>query len=365
MKNTIKLSRIVIGAMRFRDRQSGVATVRAAIDAGFNYIDCSPAYCYQSETENSECWVNEAVNHPDYRSRIMISAKCSPGNGGMGLGEFNCAHGFGVRTAAQLRQVFDQSRARLGVEHFDFYQLWTTHTDEQIAETFKPGGWREGLESLKPFWNHTGITTHADSKTIIRFLDTNRFESVTLPLNVINTTRVELVEYCRRKGIVLIAMNPFAGGFLAANETLKELSLRYLLALDGVHPLIGFSSVEEVAYAKKIVDTYGNAQESAEDIRAKVDSLINSLEPRCTACGYCQPCPQGINVGASLSYYNLYKYMGMKEAKQAFQEKQWEDGLRIDRCVGCGECVSRCPNRLDTVEILKDANRIMYVKESC
>jgi predicted aldo/keto reductase-like oxidoreductase len=360
----MNLSKIVIGAMRFKDRKSGVATVRAAIDAGFNYIDCSPAYCYQDEKENSESWVGEAINHADYRNRVMVSAKCSPGNGGMGLGEFRPAHGFGVRSVEELRMVFDQSRKRIGVDRFDYYHLWTTHTAEQLAEAFKPEGWWDGLISRKDCWDHCGITTHADSKTIISFLKTGRFEAVTLPLNVINTTRLEAVEYCRQKGITVIAMNPFAGGFLAVNEPLRELSLRYLLALENVHPLIGFSSVEDVSYAKAVFDRYGSAGESAENIRAKIDTMINSKEPRCTACGYCQPCPEGINIGASLSYYNLYKYMGMTEAKTAFQEKQWEDGLKLDKCVSCGACQLRCPNKLDTTGIIKDAIRLMYSKEN-
>jgi len=360
----MQMSEIMIGAMRFKDRRSAVATVRAAIDAGFNYIDCSPCYCFKSETENSETWVGEAINHPQYRSKIMVSAKCTVGNGGMGIGEFEPAEGFGVRTAAQLKQVFDQSRKRLGVERFDYYHLWTTHTDEQFAEAFKPGGWWDGLKQYRQYWDHLGITTHADSKTIIRFLETGRFETVTIPLNVINTTRLDVVAYCRQKGITVIAMNPFAGGFLAAHERLKELALRFLLLLDGVRPLIGFSAVSDVEYARGILDSMPACGMSVDSIRDEVNSLINAAEPRCTACGYCQPCPQGINVGASLSYYNLYKYMGLKEARKAFNEKQWEDGLRLDRCVACGECESRCPNGLKTVAIIKDAKRMLYNKQN-
>jgi len=50
-------------------------------------------------------------------------------------------------------------------------------------------------------------------------------------------------------------MNPLAGGFLAARDDLKELALRYLMLLDNVHVLIGYSSVEEVQYARWIQDT--------------------------------------------------------------------------------------------------------------
>jgi len=56
------MSKIMIGAMRFSDRENARQTIHAAIDAGFNYIDTSPCYCYKSATENSESWVGDAVN---------------------------------------------------------------------------------------------------------------------------------------------------------------------------------------------------------------------------------------------------------------------------------------------------------------
>jgi len=356
----MNMSKIIIGAMRFPNRATAVATVRRAIDCGFNYVDCSPCYCFQSEEENSESWVGEAVNHPHYRNRVMISAKCTPGNGGLGFGEYNPATGFGVRTAPHLREVFDQSRKRINVDRFDYYHLWTTHTLEQLADALKPGGWYEGLEGLRSSWDHHGFTTHADSATIIAFLKTGKFETVTLPLNVINTTRLEAVRYCQEHHIPVIAMNPFAGGLLTNHERLKELALRYLMSLDGVHLLIGFASEAEVEYAKWIEDSQPTMGMSPEAILAEVATLIDAKEPRCTACGYCQPCPENINVGASLSYYNLFQYMGLQHARKAFIDKQWEDGLKLDKCKACGLCASRCPNGLPVVDSIAKARKVMY-----
>ena len=348
--------------MRFKDRISAEKIIHRAIDAGFNYIDTSPCYCYKSEDENSESWVGSAVNDPDYRSRVMVSAKCAPGNGGWGLGDFDKAKGFGVRSAGQLGEMFEQSKKRIGLSRFDYYHLWTTHTMEQFNEALKPGGWYDGVMARKHQWDHLGVTTHAGDDIILQFLESKKFESVTMPFNVVNTTRMKTVEYCRKNGITVIAMNPLAGGFLAANEKLKELALRYLMALEGVRILIGFSAVEEVDYAKWILDTTKDYKRSPEQILEEVSTLINATEARCTACGYCLPCPEGIAIGACLSYYNLYKYMGMEEAKKAFKNKQWEDGLRLDRCKKCGICESRCPNNLPVMEIIRDAQAMLYDK---
>ncbi len=359
------LSRIVVGAMRFADRSTGVQVIRRAIDVGFNYIDTSPCYCRRSEDENSEAWVGEGVRPAEYRERVEVSTKCSPGNGGLEIGwDFNPAGGFGCRSVAQVTQVFEQSLRRLQMAKVDWYHLWTTHTPEQFAEARKPGGWLEAVRGFRErgLIKHLGVTSHAGTATVIDFLKTGDFEAVTIPLNIVNTTRLGVVDYCRDQGIKVIAMNPLAGGFLAQHEELKELALRYLLRLDNVHVLIGFSTVEEVEYAKMIVDTMDACSLSAADMLARVDELIDARDPRCTACGYCQPCPQGINVGASLSYYNLFKYMGMDAARQAFQEKQWESGLRLDLCTGCLQCQARCPNNLPLKAILKDAKNLMYQK---
>lgn len=57
----MQMSKIIIGAMRFRDRFTAVSTIRAAIDTGFNYIDTSPTYCYKDENENSESWLEKQL----------------------------------------------------------------------------------------------------------------------------------------------------------------------------------------------------------------------------------------------------------------------------------------------------------------
>jgi predicted aldo/keto reductase-like oxidoreductase len=355
----MKFSKIVIGGMRFKNKQNAAEIINKAVECGFNYIDVSPCYCYENENSNSEVWIGDALKEYNINDKIIVSAKCSVGNGGVGLGEFRPQSGFGVMTKQQLKQVFDQSLKRMNLQKFDWYHLWTTHTQEQLSAAFKPGGWLDGVMEYHDKWSHLGITTHAESDMIIKFVDTGKFEAITMPFNVINTTRLKGLEYCKNKGVKVIAMNPFAGGFLAQNNKLKEYALRYLLKMN-IHPLIGFSSIEEVEYAKWVLDTMDDYPLSPQDILDKVATMLNSNEPRCTACGYCSPCPQGINVGAVLSYYNLYKYMKMPEAKSAFREKQWEEGLRLDKCTQCGLCETRCPNNLDVLSIIKDARKMMY-----
>jgi ferredoxin len=52
--------------------------------------------------------------------------------------------------------------------------------------------------------------------------------------------------------------------------------------------------------------------------------------------------------------------MGIREAKSAFMGKQWEDGLRLDKCISCGVCESRCPNALPLGMIISEAQKLLY-----
>ncbi len=358
----MELGKILIGSMRLKDCGSAAETIRKAVDEGFNYIDTAPLYRLENEEQNSEVWVGNAIDNKDYRKRVLLSSKCATSNGGLELGEFEQSKGFGVRTSEQFSKVFSQSLKRLNVDALDYYHLWICHNNKLFNEAFKENGWYEGFLKEKEAGRvkHLGITTHADADTIIGFLETGYFETVTLPLNVMNRARFKAVEYCREKGIKVLAMNPLGGGFLAADERLKELAFKYLLSLDNVSILLGLTSVEEVEYAVRMKKEYEADPVSTDSVVEAVRKMIPNDEPRCTGCGYCQPCPHFIDVGAALSYYNLYKYLGSENARKSFRDMQWNPRFKLDQCVSCGSCERRCPNSLPVRKIIQDAVKIMY-----
>lgn len=358
----MNFNKILIGAMRLNGPEATAELIKKGIDYGFNYIDTAPLYQYSNPEENSETWVGRALKQHNNREKVMLSAKCATSDGGLGLGEFKKDIGFGVRTAEEFALVFQQSLDRLQVSALDFYHLWICHTEEQFKEAMKPGGWYEGLQKEREAGRvkHLGITTHADADTIIRFLETGLFESVTLPFNVLNRTRMKAVEFCAAKNIKVFAMNPLGGGFLTADEKLKELAFKYLLSIENVHLLVGFKSAEEVEYAQRMKVEYEAHPQSTESILEEVKKIITSDEPRCTACGYCQPCPQFIDIGASLSHYNFYKYLGMTSAKETFGHLQWNPRYNLNNCTACGQCEKRCPNMLPVRQIIQDAKALMY-----
>lgn len=356
------LSKILIGTMRVGNSDMAGRIIQRAIDLGSNYIDTAPLYRRESDEENSETWVGRAVAPESYRQSVLVSTKSAVSDGGLGLGDYQPSVGFGIRTEEQFAAVLEQSLIRLKLPYVDFYHLWICHTKQQFDEAFKPGGWYNGLLKARESGRikHLGITTHADADTIIGFLETGVFETVTLPLNVLNVTRLKAVEYCAEKGIPVLAMNPLGGGLLAADSRLKELAFKYLLSLENVHILVGFTAVDEVDYAWRIQEEFNRSPTSTEDILKEVRAMIPYDEPHCTGCGYCQPCPQFIEVGSALSHYNLYHYLNLQEAKKSFLNLQWNPRYRLSSCIACGQCEKRCPNSLPVRQIIENAKKVLY-----
>ena len=70
----------------------------------------------------------------------------------------------------------------------------------------------------------------------------------------------------------------------------------------------------------------------------------------CRGCGYCMPCPAGIEINncARMS-------LMLRRAPSAnwLTPKVQEQMKRIESCIHCGRCKSRCPYGLDTPALLE------------
>jgi predicted aldo/keto reductase-like oxidoreductase len=67
----------------------------------------------------------------------------------------------------------------------------------------------------------------------------------------------------------------------------------------------------------------------------------------CTACGYCLPCPQGINIPSTINFYNegaIYNYYN--ESKRVYALF----GGGAGKCVQCKECEQKCPQSIPVSE---------------
>jgi hypothetical protein len=311
------------------------------------------------------------------REQVIVTAKSSPGNGGAGVGEYKPETGFGIRSAAEARTEIERSMQIIGVEHLDMYHLWACHGDPVFEEAIKPGGFLEGVSQARAegLFDYIGLTTHMDSDGIIRYLQRFEFDAITIPFHLRDTTRHKAVAYCAERGIGVIAMNPLAGGALAkpspileriATEqglgSMIEAALRYLISYPGVTTaLAGITYPEQAVENAAAVAQGALPADVSETIAERVSELYAKVEHLCTACGYCGECPQGIAIPRLLEVYSsLLLPSTADEAWEKLAERLAADPVGFDPslCGACGQCESKCPNKLPVAELMGKAARL-------
>ena len=316
------LGLLSIGCMRFDGRKQACELIPYCAQNGAVFLDTSPMYCFRSEEENNETWVGSAIK--GIRDKVILSAKCTPGDGGHGIdGEYNKALGFSIKTADHVRAEIEQSLKRLDVDRFDVYQLWTVHTEEQLRFAFKKGGWMEGVMKAKEegLFNHLGMTTHSGSGFIKMAVDEGVFETITAPFSIIDNSRLDGLLYALSKNVAPIAMNPLAGGTLAeanrqtaaklSDTTISssvDLALRYINSY-GISALAGMSNLEQAKLNIEIMKKPVLTIEQAESLKQRFLQMIDAAQFKCTSCGYCMPCPEGINIPEIFKVWNQVKVL--------------------------------------------------------
>lgn len=363
------LANLSMGCMRFPNREGAAEVISECVKNDVLFLDTSPGYSYSSEEENDETWVGAAIK--GIREKVILSAKCSTGNGGDKIGDYDPSHGFNITTTDQVRKEIEQSLRRLNVDYLDVYSLWAAQNMIIYDEAFKKGGWLEGVLKAKDegIIKHIGLTGHANNEEFIKIMDDGIWEIVTLSFHMLDSSRLGAVKHAKEKGIAVIAMNPLAGGFLSSKgsdvienflkkyhaNSLSEIALRFCNAF-GASALSGMSNKEQAVENCKSVNMPILSEDDALAIQADFLKLLENHDSfECTGCGYCMPCPQKINIPEVLKNRNHYKVLGIEEARQRLLHwHNWNEGFKLDNCTNCKECESKCPNSVKVTSLFAE-----------
>jgi predicted aldo/keto reductase-like oxidoreductase len=117
---------------------------------------------------------------------------------------------------------------------------------------------------------------------------------------------------------------------------------------DGVVPIYGVQTMEELEQWLALADEDPRLDD---EMRAIIESDRAQLSGQfCRGCGYCMPCPADIKINncarTSLLLRRSPSANWLTPAWQAEMEK-------IENCLNCGQCMSRCPYELNTPELLR------------
>ncbi len=299
-------------------KPDAVRLLRRAFDGGMRFFDTARAY------SDSEEKVGEAFAG-GLRDEVVLATKTA------------------ARTPAEFREHLDTSLRLLRTDRIDVYQFHC------VGQCWRPGdgsGMYEEMLAAKAAGKilHISVTAHLVA-VAEECVDSGLYETLQFPFSYLAAEReIALVRQCADANVGFIAMKGLAGGLI----TRSDAAMAFIAQFPNVVPIWGVQRERELdEWLSYMADTPVMTPELAALVEADRRELSGSF---CRGCGYCMPCPAGIQINncARMSLM-LRRAPSVNWLTPAWQAEM----ARIDRCLDCRRCVSRCPYGLDTPALLR------------
>lgn len=292
--------------------------LRKAYEHGITFYDTARFYT------DSEAKIGESLS--DVRDKIYIATKTA------------------ATDAKTFWKDLSTSLSLLKTDYIDLYQF---HNPSFCPKPGDGTGLYEAMLEAKEQGQirHIGITNHrlAVAKEAI---DSELYETLQFPFNYLATKEErKLVSRCKEYNIGFIAMKALSGGLI----TNSKAAYVYQDLYDHVLPIWGIQKETELDEFISYID---NPPTMTEEIKAVIEKDQKELASNfCRGCGYCMPCPVGIEINncARMSLL-LRRSPSELQLTKEVQAKM----KRIEKCINCGRCSARCPYGLNTPKLLKD-----------
>ncbi len=354
-----QVSALGFGAMRLPtvegeiDERGATRMIRYAIDQGVNYVDT--AYPYHGG--KGEAFVGRALKD-GYREQVKLATKLPS---------------WEVKSTADFDKYLNLQLKRLEVDYVDFYLLhslnknsWAKLRDLDVLK------WAEGAIASGRF-RHLGFSFHDDHETFRQIVDAYDWPMCLMQYNYMDVEHqagTAGLQYAVSKGIAVVIMEPLLGGKLvnppppiqALWDTTPTRRSPVAWALQWVwdHPgvatvLSGMSTMAQVEENLALASRSGSGllTDGEKALYAQVRAKYQELTAiPCTSCGYCMPCPQGVDIPGNLWNYNEGIRFDKPEASRGHyawwkfaheQQGIFDHDVRAAQCIQCGVCEEKCP----------------------
>ena len=320
-KTGIEVSKNGFGALPIQriSKAEAVYLLQKAFYNGINYFDTARAY------SDSEEKLGAAFSY--IREKLIISTK----------------------TAAQNAEDFwkdlEMSLEKLQTDYIDLYQF---HNPAFCPKPGDGSGLYEAALEAKEQGKirHIGITNHRIAVAKEAVLS-GLYETLQFPFSYLaSEEEVELVELCRQKEVGFIAMKGLAGGLIHNSASAYAFMCQPQFA--HVEPIWGIQREWEL---DEFLSYQEQAPELNEALLAEIQKDKDQLAGEfCRGCGYCMPCPAGIEINNCARMSLMLR----RAPQEAWLSEEWQEKMKkIEGCLNCGHCKSKCPYGLDTPELLK------------
>ena len=318
-RTELYVSKTAFGALPIQriSHADAVKLVRRAYESGINYFDTANAYT------DSEEKLGAALH--DVRHEVIISTKSGGGD------------------KKTVQAHIEESLRRLQTDYIDLFQF---HNPAQLPDPEDPDGpFAAVLEAKqKGYIRHIGITNHR-LKVACAAIDSGNFETMQFPFCYLAAPQdLEIVEKCKAADMGFIAMKGLSGGLLNNAEACYAFMQEY----PNVVPIWGIQREEEL---DQWLELTARDPHVTPEIQAVIDKDRKELAGNfCRSCGYCLPCTAGIDIPQAARMSALLR----RSPYQPYMSDEWYAKMhKIEECVHCNACKSRCPYGLDTPALLQ------------
>ena len=362
-----QLSILGFGCMRFPqklgriDMEETERELMTAFEAGVNYYDT--AYIYPG----SEAAVGEIFEKNHIREKVYIATKLPH---------------YLVKSIADLDKIFDEELRRLRTDYVDYY-LMHMLTDTETWDRLKELGIEEWIAKKKESGaiRQLGFSYHGNSEMFCALVDAYDWDFCQIQYNYMDEHSQagrRGLYHANQKGIPVIIMEPLRGGKLvnrlpdSAKNIFEEYKIKRTPAQwaflwlwnqpEVTVVLSGMNSDEMVRDNIQTASTVevGELGEDEEQMLKEVVKAINAkMKVGCTGCGYCMPCPKGVDIPGTFAAYNRRYAEGKfwSYIEYVMCTSLRKNSTAASNCIKCGKCEKHCPQNIEIRKHLDDARK--------
>jgi uncharacterized protein len=344
------------------DEALTIRMIRHAIAEGVNYVDT--AYPYHNG--RSEVVTGKALRD-GYRDRVILATK-SP------VWQIAKPSDFDVYLNEQL--------ARLETDHVDVYLFHALSTERWEKIVLRHNLIERAEAAVKDGRiGHIGFSFHDGPAVFRRIIDGyGGWEVCQIQYNYMDTENqagTAGLKYAAEKGIGVVVMEPLLGGRLANpprsaadifsssgdGRSPAEWALQWVWDQPEVSTVLsGMKAMSEVEENLRAAERSGIGSIDAggrELIERARTALLERVPIPCTSCGYCRPCPSGVNIPRNLELYNDCVIYDDPAIPRAVYARFLPPGERASACTACRECEAKCPQGIPISECMPEVDAVL------
>lgn len=348
---------------KFIDEKESARMVDYAIDNGINYFDTAYVY-HGGESEN---FTGRALSGGK-RQKVHIATK-SPV--------------WKVKETSDFDRFLDEQLGKLQTDYIDFYLLHALNIES--FERIKALGALDFLDKAKKSGKvrFAGFSFHDKSESYPKIFESYNWDFTQILYNYLDAEVDDGpgkpgFEYAQKKTQAMIIMEPLQGGNLSnflhpkvidifksvsPGWTPTEWALRWLWNYPEISILLsGMSTMEQVMENVRIASQANIGQMTSNQLKA-VDEVVTIMKDlkgvSCRACGYCMPCPSGVDIPWVFGVYNkTFLFPDSPSPKRSYNFFG-DPAKRADKCTECGQCEELCPHKIPIRAKLKEAHSVL------